>query len=91
MCTCCTQTDNHFTTNRNALIVLRVLIANNIAAKLTDDQLTNQVNNQSLVPSTEMKQLTFTLKVTNAQVVETLVTVKKNSRIQDYVHPDDQT
>ena len=38
-----------------------------------------------------MIQLTLTLKMTNAQVVETSVTVNKNSPIQDYVHPDDQT
>ena len=36
-------------------------------------------------------QLTLTLKMTTAQVVETLVTVNNNSPIQDYVHPDDQT
>ena len=36
-------------------------------------------------------QLTLTLKVTTAQVVETLVTVNNNSPIQDCVHPDDQT
>ena len=36
-------------------------------------------------------QLTFTLKMTTAQVVETSVTVNNNSPIQDYVHPDDQT
>ena len=36
-------------------------------------------------------QLTLTLKMTNAQVVETSVTVNNNSPIQDYVHPDDQT
>ena len=36
-----------------------------------------------------MIQLTLTLKMTTAQVVETSVTV--NSPIQDYVHPDDQT
>ena len=36
-----------------------------------------------------MIQLTLTLKMTTAQVVETLVTV--NSPIQDYVHLDDQT
>ena len=36
-------------------------------------------------------QLTLTLKVTTAQVVETSVTVKNNSPIQDCVHPDDQT
>ena len=29
--------------------------------------------------------------MTTAQVVETSVTVNNNSRIQDYVHPDDQT
>ena len=36
-------------------------------------------------------QLTLTLKMTKAQVVETSVTVTNNSPIQDYVHPDDQT
>ena len=49
--------------------------------------LTNQVNNQSLIPSTDVIQLTLTLKMTTAQVVETSVTVN-NSPIQDYVHPD---
>ena len=29
--------------------------------------------------------------MTTAQLVETSVTVNNNSRIQDYVHPDDQT
>ena len=38
-----------------------------------------------------MIQLTLTLKMTTAQVVETSVTVNNNSAIQDYVHPDDQT
>ena len=38
-----------------------------------------------------MIQLTLTLKMTAAQVVETSVTVNNNSPIQDYVHPDDQT
>ena len=37
-----------------------------------------------------MIQLTLTLKMTTAQVVEMSVTVN-NSPIQDYVHPDDQT
>ena len=37
-----------------------------------------------------MIQLTLTLKMTTAEVVETSVTVN-NSPIQDYVHPDDQT
>ena len=36
-------------------------------------------------------QLTLTLKMTTAKVVETSVTVNNNSPIQDYVHPDDQT
>ena len=36
-------------------------------------------------------QLTLTLKMTTAQVVETSVTVNNNSPIPDYVHPDDQT
>ena len=38
-----------------------------------------------------MIQLTLTLKMTTAQLVETSVTVNNNSPIQDYVHPDDQT
>ena len=38
-----------------------------------------------------MIQLTLTLKMTTAQVVETSLTVNNNSLIQDYVHPDDQT
>ena len=38
-----------------------------------------------------MIQLTLTLKMTTAQVVETSVTVNNNSPNQDYVHPDDQT
>jgi len=38
-----------------------------------------------------MTQLTLTLKMTTAQAVETSVTVKNNSPIQDYVHPDDHT
>ena len=38
-----------------------------------------------------MIQLTLTLKMTTAQVVETSVTVNNNSPIQDHVHLDDQT
>ena len=53
--------------------------------------MTNQINNQSITPSTDVTQLTLTMKMTTAQVVETLVTVNNNSPIQDYVHPDDQT
>ena len=43
------------------------------------------------IPSTDVIQLTLTLKMTAAQVVEMSVTVNNNSPIQDYVHPDDQT
>ena len=53
--------------------------------------LINQINNQSIIPSTDVMQLTLTLKITTAQVVETSFTVKNNNPIQDYVHPDDQT
>ena len=53
--------------------------------------MTNQINNQIIIPSTDVIQLTLTLKMTTAQVVETSVTVNNNSPIQDYVHPDDQT
>ena len=45
----------------------------------------------STIPSTDVIQLTLALKMTAAQVVETSVTVNKNSPVQDYVHPDDQT
>ena len=51
----------------------------------------NQTNNQSIIPSTDMIQLTLTLKMTTTRVVETSVTVNNNSPIQDYVHPDDKT
>ena len=53
--------------------------------------MTNQINNQGIIPSTDVRQLTLTLKMTTAQVVETSVTVNNNSPIQDYVNPDDQT
>ena len=44
-----------------------------------------------IIPSPDVMQLTLTLKMTTAQVVETSVTVNNNSPIQDYVYPDDQT
>ena len=53
--------------------------------------MTNQVNNQSIIPSIDVIQLTLALKMTTAQVVEMLVTVNNNSPIQDYVNPDNQT
>ena len=53
--------------------------------------MTNQINNQNIIPSTDVIQLTLTLKMTTAQVVETSVAVNNNSPIQDYDHPDDQT
>ena len=51
--------------------------------------MTNQTNNQTLIPSTDMIQFTLTLKMTNAQVVEMSVTVNNNSPIQDDGHPHD--
>ena len=53
--------------------------------------MTKHINNQSIIPSPDVIQITLTLKMTTAQVVETSVTVNNNSPIQDYVHPDDQT
>ena len=50
--------------------------------------MTNLVNNQSLIPSTDLMQLILTLKITTARIVETSVTVN-TSPIQDYVDPDD--
>ena len=45
-----------------------------------------------MIPSTDEIQLTLTLKMTTAQVVERSVPVSNNnSPIQDYVHPGDQT
>ena len=44
-----------------------------------------------MISLTDLIQLTLTLKITTAQVVETSVTVNNNSPIQDYVHLDDQT
>ena len=43
------------------------------------------------VTVTDVIQLTLTLKMTTAQVVETSVTVNNNSPIQDYVHAEDHT
>ena len=48
--------------------------------------LLNKLNHDT----TDVIQLTLTLKMTTAQVVKTSVTVD-NSPIQDYVHQDDQT
>ena len=44
-----------------------------------------------MISSTDVIQLSLTLKMTTAQVVETSVTINNNSLIQDYVHPADQT
>ena len=51
---------------------------------------TQKLNNRSLIPSTSVVQLILTLKMTTAQVVETLVTVN-NSPKQDCAHLDDHT
>ena len=48
-------------------------------------KLTNQVNNQGLIPSTDFIQLTLTLKMTTAQVIETSLIVNDNNPI----HSDD--
>ena len=42
-----------------------------------------------IIPSTDVIQLTLTLKLTTAKIVETSVTVSNNSPIQDCVHPYD--
>ena len=44
-----------------------------------------------MIPSTDVIQLTLTLKMTTAEVVETSVTVNNNSPVQDYLHPDEHT
>ena len=53
--------------------------------------LTYVSSSQRIIPSTDVIQLTLTLKMTTAQAVETSVTINNNSPIQDYIHPDDQT
>ena len=58
----------------------------NLALATVFTQLTNQINNQSIIPSTEVIQFTSTLKMTTAQVVETSVTINNNTHIQDYVN-----
>ena len=54
--------------------------------------MTNQIYKQSIKPLTDVIQLTLTLKMTTAQVVETSVIINNNvnSPIQHYVHPNDQ-
>ena len=52
--------------------------------------LTSQVNIQSYKPSSDVIQLSLTLKMTTAQVAKTAVTVD-NSPIQGYTHLDDHT
>ena len=49
-----------------------------------------KLHNRSLISSTSVIQLTLTLKMTTAQVVETLVTVNNSPR-KDYAHLDDHT
>ena len=55
------------------------------------DLIDNHVNDESLIPSTDVIQLTLTLKMTTAQVLERSVTGNKNSPIQDKVYPEDYT
>ena len=49
------------------------------------------VNTFDLGDVIQLLQLTLTLKMTTAQVVETSVTVNNNSPIQNYVHPDSRS
>ena len=71
-----------------AVVIFRVKVS---CIASIEGIMTNQTNNQSIIPSTDVIQLTLTMKMTTAQVVETSVTFNNNSPIQDYVHPDDQT
>ena len=48
----------------------------------------SKIKYKSLIPSTEVIQLTLTLKITTAHVLETSVTVNNNSPIHNHVHPD---
>ena len=50
--------------------------------KLSNEREAREVNNQSLIPSTDMIQLTFTLKMTTARVVKTPVTMSAQWWIQ---------
>ena len=46
------------------------------------------MNDRNLIPLTDIVQLTLTLKMTTAQVVEISATFNYNSPIQDSAHPD---
>ena len=48
--------------------------------------MTNQVNKQSSIPSTDEAQLTLTLEMAAAQVIETAVTANNNNPIPDFCH-----
>ena len=50
--------------------------------KLSNEREAREVNNQSLIPSTDMIQLTFTLKMTTARVVKRSVTMSAQWWIQ---------
>ena len=56
----------------------------------SNDALSDERDDSRLLMSTDVIQLTLSLKITTAQVVETSVTVNNNS-YSGYVHPDDQT
>ena len=55
-----------------------------------DNSVTNQVNNQSLIPLTDVILLTLTLKMTTAAIVEPSIIIN-NSPVQDYAHTEDHT
>ena len=75
---------------RFSLRWLSMFVRVNVVLKLGLLLTVTQGANQSLIPSSDVIQLTLTLNMTTAQVVETSVTVN-NSLIQHYVHPDEHT
>ena len=73
----CIIIKTHFHNKGFALsLVLKVKLL-----ELGNGLLTNQVDKQSLIPSTDVIQLTLTLKMTTEQVIETSLTVN-NSPIE---------
>ena len=74
------------------LLLLTVTDVSTTCAVIILSCITSVDSIMSIIPSNDVIKLTLTLKMTIAQVVETSVTVtKKNSPIQDYVHPDNKT
>ena len=95
------NTREHFAhfKSRLSLIVLVNVVLNRTVVVNSDRRFLHlqsqselyHVSCTDVIPSTDVIQLTLTLKMATAQVVETSVTVNNNSPTRDYVHPDDQT